>query len=197
MNYKLMLAQDQHVAQIIGIVNDEAKRSSATVALTEEPLSRWLEAYQSGRHYAPWIVAVSKEDLNHVYGFAKASPYNVREGFNWSVSLSIYIAQEYKGVGIGFALYTMLFKLLRTQGFKNVYARIALPNPGSQTLHERFGLKQTGLLPNFAWKFNKWHDMGIYTGSLSFDECKQEPSPLKSVTEAWQCLFNESYGFER
>ena len=196
MNFKLLLAQDHHLAQIVSIVNDEAKRSAATVAHTEEPLFRWTEAYKSSHHFAPWLVAVAEEDLSLVYGFAKASPYNVREGFNWSVCLSIYIAQEYQGNGIGSALYTKLFRLLRTQGFKNVYARIALPNPGSQTLHERFGLQQTGVLPKFAWKFDQWHDMGIYTGCLDLDDCELKPRPLKSVIEAWQSQVDESYDLD-
>ena len=181
-----MLAQNQHIKHIADITNQEAKRSAATVALKEEPVSRWMDSFQQYHNFAPWLVAISPDHPNQILGFAKATPYNVREGFNWSVSLSIYVAQEFQGYKIGSALYDLLFNLLRIQGFRHVYARIALPNQGSQYLHERFGLRQSGVLPNFAWKFNQWHNMAIYTGSLSPNDSNQPPKALKSVDEAWR-----------
>jgi L-amino acid N-acyltransferase YncA len=59
-----------------------------------------------------------------------------------------------------------------------------LPNPASIKLHERFGLKQTGLLPQFSWKFDRWYDLAILTGRLS--ELKGPPPALKSVEEVWE-----------
>ena len=192
MNFKIILAQNQHIAHIAAITNQEAKRSAATVALKEEPVSRWMDSFEKYQNFAPWLVAIAPKNPDQVMGFAKASPYNVREGFNWSVSLSVYIAEEFQGFRLGSALYEVLFDLLRTQGFRNVYARIALPNQGSQYLHEKFGLRQSGVLPNFAWKFNQWHNMAIYTGSLHPDDLEQPPQSLKSVDEAWQIQFLKS-----
>ena len=193
MTFKIRLAQEKHIAQIAEITNQEAKYSAATVALKDEPVERWLESFRKYHDFAPWLVALAEHDDEKVLGFAKASPYNAREGFNWSVSLSIYIAQDHKGQRLGTALYTVLFKLLQQQGFKNVYARIALPNPGSQILHERFGLSQSGVLPNFAWKFEQWHNMGIYTGMIEKDSDISAPSPLKSVSAVWQNDLKEQH----
>ena len=75
MDFKIILAQDQHIAQITSIVNDEAKCSAATVSLTEEPLHRWLEAYQNNK--APHIKlkstnikALEKIDLDNLKEYA-------------------------------------------------------------------------------------------------------------------------------
>lgn len=196
MSYTIRLAQARHITQIAEITNLEASRSVATVASSHEPIDRWLTQYQQSHHLTPWLVAIESpsefqsstgEDRDQVIGYAKASPYNVRDGFTWSVALSIYIAESHKRMGVGEALYKILFELLIRQGYLNVYARIALPNPGSQRLHERYGLQQTGVLPQFAWKFGAWHDMAIYTGALQ-EKPDGTPRPLRRVEEIWPQL---------
>ena len=194
MAYLIQRAEAQHIPKIVEITNLEAERSAATVASSSEPVDRWLEQYQQTHNMNPWLVAILKNDESEqdqeaqkIVGYAKAAPYNLRDGFSWSVTLSIYIAHNYKRQGLGDHLYGAMFEILRKQGYLNVYARIALPNPGSQRLHERYGLKQTGILPRFAWKFGQWHDMAIYTGSLQKDI--QNPLPLLSVDDVWDDVF--------
>ncbi len=179
-------ARAEHVAQIAQITHDEARRSAASVASGDEPPERWRVDWEAQSPLYPWLVALDprRPAGEEVVGYAKASPFNVRDGFRWSVALSVYLKPEVKGAGLGVALYGELFPLLRAQGYLRVYARIALPNPPSQALHERFGLRQTGLLPRFAWKFGRWFDMGIYTGSLVEDE--RAPRGVVGVEEA--CL---------
>ena len=191
MSFSIQLAEKHHIADIARLTNLEAQRSAATVASSDEPVERWQSQYQKYGNFAPWLVAIDDRlGQETVVGYAKAAPYNVREGFLWSVTLSIYIAEEYKGEGLGKELYRVLFDLLKRQGFVSVYARIALPNPGSQRLHQSFGLSQTGVLPQFAWKFDRWHDMAIYTGSLR-DQSDDCPSVLLSVEEAWASRLSE------
>ena len=143
----------------------------------------------------PWLIALEegKSVEGEVIAFAKGSPYNIREGFQWSVELSIYVKPECKGKGIARHLYTTLFKLLEIQGYHRLYARIALPNLASQRLHEQFGLTQTGLLPQFAWKFGNWYDVAIYTGLISrtsepLSSSSVTPQPVLSVIEGWSLL---------
>ena len=164
MAYLIQRAEAQHIPKIVEITNLEAERSAATVASSSEPVDRWLEQYQRTHNMNPWLVAILKNDeseqdqeAEEIVGYTKAAPYNLRDGFSWSVTLSIYIAHGYKRQGLGDHLYSAMFEILRKQGYLNVYARIALPNPGSQRLHERYWLTQTGILPRFAWKFGQWH----------------------------------------
>ena len=169
MPYTIQLAEVGHIPQIVAIVNREAQRSTATAAFIDEPVERWASSYLTHHHRLPWLVSIDSDQAQgeQVMAFAKGSHYNPREGFQWSVELSIYVKPTYQGHGVARKLYTRLFHLLSVQGFHRVYARIALPNPASQGLHEHFGLTQTGLLPDFAWKFGRWYDVAIYTGSLS------------------------------
>ena len=193
----IIIAEERHIEQIAEITDDEAKRSVATVASSSEPIERWRTSWASSHISTPWLVAIdqSQPQTQEVIGYAKAGHYNPREGFRWSATLSVYIRPQYKGQKLGQRLYGHLFPLLRAMGYQNVYARIALPNPASQALHQRFGLSQTGVLPRFAWKFDRWHDMAIYTGELSDDSSsKMTPPPerLGDVYEAWTQLFGDA-----
>lgn len=179
-------AERRQVGEILRITNEEAARSIATAAYHDEPLERWESAWDQEHEAYPWLVAIQDAETarERVIAYAKASPFNPRDGFMWSVSLSVYLETAQRGTGLAAQLYELLFSLLRAQGYQAVYARVALPNPASIKLHERFGLKQTGLLPQFSWKFDRWYDLAILTGRLS--ELKGPPPALKSVTEVWE-----------
>ena len=195
MSYIIRLATADDVSSIADLTNQEARRSAATVASSEEPVERWREGFRRDHVYTPWLVAVEEglSGSKKVIAYAKASPYNQRDGFRWSVTLSIYVDHVHKGKSIGKNLYERLFALLKCQGYLHVYARIALPNPASQNLHERLGLTQTGLLPSFAWKFGVWHDMAIYTGCLHPEKTMVEPKALLTVIEAWNLLDDQDH----
>src|SRR5271157_3779189 len=62
----------------------------------------------------PWLVCDNGTD---VLGYAYAGPHRERSAYRWSVDVAVYIAGGYRGHGIGTALYTALFDLLRIQGF--------------------------------------------------------------------------------
>jgi phosphinothricin acetyltransferase len=59
-----------------------------------------------------------------------------------------------------------LFARLRALEVHAVIAVIALPNPASITLHERFGLVQAGLFHEVGRKFGRWVDVGYWQGTL-------------------------------
>ena len=178
-------ATQNHLASMCRLVNEESKRSAATVAHQDENLDAWIFNWQSTQNIYPWLVALeAKSTLSHpkVLGYAKASAYNQREGFQWTVVLSIYLHPESQGKSIGSALYRTLIRILVKQGYCVAYARITLPNPASMALHDRFGFKQIGLLPHFAWKFNQWHDQALLVASFHTTLPNPPPS-LMSVDD--------------
>jgi phosphinothricin acetyltransferase len=105
----------------------------------------------------PWVVY---EAQRLVVGSAYASTYRARAAYQWPVEVSVYLHEQWRGQGIGRALYTSLFALLRLQGFYSVYAGITLPNPGSVTLHERMGMRPVGVYHQAGYKLGAWHDVG-------------------------------------
>ena len=90
----------------------------------------------------PWLVA---EGAEVVVAYAYACPHRERPAYRWAVDVSVYVAEGYRGEGIGRALYEALFERLRDQGFRTACAGITLPNEASVRIHRRFGFQQAGL----------------------------------------------------
>src|SRR5436190_21849553 len=82
----------------------------------------------------PWLLL---ERSGEVVGYAYASPHRARAAYQWSVDMSAYVDERFRGQGVGHALYLSLLAILSAQGFVNAYAGITLPNPQSVALHQR------------------------------------------------------------
>ena len=104
----------------------------------------------------PYLVA---EVDGKVVGYAYASTYYARDAYDWTTELSIYVAKEARGQGIGSALYTALEEELQARGYLRFLACIAVPNEASISMHEKRGYVQVAHFPKIGYKFNKWHDI--------------------------------------
>ena len=83
-----------------------------------------------------------------------------------SIETSIYLAPEAIGKGAGSRLYEALFKSLDDQDLHRAYAGIALPNPQSIGLHERFGFKRVALYTEQGRKFGRYWDVAWFEKPL-------------------------------
>ena len=143
-----------------------------TEAIIAERIASTLPAY-------PWLVS---EDAGSIVGYAYASQHRSRAAYQWSADVSVYIHERWRGQGAGRALYTMLFALLQAQGYANIYAGIALPNPGSVALHEAMGMTPVGIYRHVGYKLGAWHDVGWWEGALqSPPEPPAPPRPLTAL----------------
>ncbi|HLV97053.1 MAG TPA: arsinothricin resistance N-acetyltransferase ArsN1 family B [Ktedonobacterales bacterium] len=133
----------------------------------------------------PWVVY---EAQGKVVGSAYASVYRARAAYQWSVEVSVYLHEQWRGQGIGRALYTSLFALLRLQGFYSVYAGITLPNPASVALHETMGLRPLGVYQRVGYKLGAWHDVGWWQGTLQphlFEPTAPLSLPEAQALDGW------------
>lgn len=124
----------------------------------------------------PWLAC---ESDNRIAGYAYATPFRTREGYRWSVEVSVYVAEEFRGRGVAKALYTSLVEGLRILGYFNAYAGISLPNPASVNLHERMGFEPVGIFPSVGFKLGNWHDVGFWR--LTLQPHTPNPSPPKPI----------------
>lgn len=90
--------------------------------------------------FFPWLIC---EEEGRVVGYAYASRHRERAAYRWSADVSVYVREKARGRGIGRALYTSLFAILRLQQIYNILAGITLPNPASIALHEAMGLHRS------------------------------------------------------
>lgn len=104
----------------------------------------------------PYLVAVVE---GKVVGYAYASTYYARAAYDWTVELSIYVAKEMRGKGVGSALYEALEEELKARGYLRFLSCIAVPNEASISMHKKRGYVQVAHFPKIGFKFNQWHDI--------------------------------------
>ena len=105
-------------------------------------------------------------DNDEIVGYAYANLFKERKAYQYDVEVSIYLDENKKGKGYGRALYEELEKRLIKQGYKNIYACIALPNKETKYLtkasyhfHKKMGFELIGRFKNCAYKFDERFDM--------------------------------------
>ena len=129
------------------------------VSFETEPPDRMDMAQRIGSYGEShaWLVA---EAQGHVVGYAYASPHRTRAAYETSADVAVYVDPAAARQGIGRALYTALFPLLREKGLHAAFAGIALPNPASIALHEAMGFTPVGIYREVGWKMGGWRDVG-------------------------------------
>jgi len=107
----------------------------------------------------PWLVA---ELDGKITGYAYAGKWRQRVAYKYSVESAVYVSHDRTGQGTGSSLYTALLGELEKLGIHCVLGGIALPNPASVQLHERFGFKKVAHHPEVGRKFDRWIDVGFW-----------------------------------
>jgi L-amino acid N-acyltransferase YncA len=132
--------------------------AESTVTFEEEPLaiadveSRILKVIDR----YPWL-ALESDGIVRAYAYAGA--YHARGAYRHTVEISVYVEKGFEGRGFGSRLYGALFPLLESDDIHVVIAGIALPNPGSVALHERFGMEKVAHFREVGRKFGQWIDV--------------------------------------
>jgi phosphinothricin acetyltransferase len=131
-------------------------------AMTADARREWFTHYAgSGRNRV--MVAVSE---GAVVGYASSGRFRPKPAYETSIETSIYLAPESVGRGVGSRLYEGLFKALEGEDVHRAYAGIALPNPASIGLHERFGFKRVAHFTEQGRKFGRYWDVAWYEKAL-------------------------------
>lgn len=130
-------------------------------AVTEAELAARVAKVQ---HAAlPWLVA---EHEGIVLGYAYASKWKERSAYRYCAEVSVYLAPGATGKGWGTRLYDALFAALRETPIRMVFGGIALPNPASVALHEKYGMTQVAHYREVGFKFGQWIDVGSWQADL-------------------------------
>lgn len=128
-----------------------------------EPMSadgrrEWFTHYDTSGRYRV-LVAVSS---GTVVGYASSGRFRAKPAYQTSIETSVYLAPGSVGRGAGSRLYQALFKALEGEDVHRAYAGIALPNPASIGLHERFGFKRVAHFTEQGRKFGRYWDVAWY-----------------------------------
>lgn len=170
-------ADEQDDAALVAIYNHYVKHSAATFDHDTLNVSSW-RARINADHY-PLLVY---SDGGQVRGFAYGSPFRAKAGYRWTAEVTVYVAPDAQGKGIGTALYLDVLRLLRAQGYVTVAAVITLPAPASIALHKSFGFIEGGRMPAAGYKLGGWHELSFMHLSLAEPASDQPLWPPMTIT---------------
>jgi phosphinothricin acetyltransferase len=161
-NFPLMTVREAAEGDLPGILeitNREILEGYAHFGEETLSLRELHETWMAGRERFPWFVA-AEDSL--VLGFARGNEWKSRGAYKRTAEVGVYVRPDRQGQGIGRALYDALLPEMERRGFHTLLAGIALPNDASIRLHESFGFRHVGTLPEVGFKLGDWRDVGFW-----------------------------------
>jgi phosphinothricin acetyltransferase len=107
----------------------------------------------------PYLVA---EEDGEIFGYAYCDRFRLRQAYEFSVEVSIYVKNSAKQKGIGTLLYETLFDELAETNVHIIVAGISLPNDNSVRFHEKLGFKKVAHFREIGYKLGRWIDVGYW-----------------------------------
>jgi L-amino acid N-acyltransferase YncA len=156
---KIRSASDADLDAILGIHNDAILHSTAL--WTDEPVERsdreaWFAHQRTAGH--PILVA----DIDGaVGGYASYSYWRAKYGYRFSLENSVYVADGFRGQGVGRALMEALIGHAKAGGYHVMVADIEAGNEASIALHTSLGFELEGTIVEIGFKFGRWLDLAI------------------------------------
>ncbi len=143
----------RQICEIYNYYIENTAISFEETAVTQANMEKRIDSIISS---FPWLVA----DLDgEILGYAYASKWKERIAYRYSVELSIYIKSNILGQGIGTRLYGELIDRLRKKNIHSMVGGIAIPNIGSQKIHEKFGFEKVAHFKEVGFKVDTWIDV--------------------------------------
>lgn len=103
-----------------------------------------------------WLVG---EVGGEVRGYAYAGTFRARSAYRYTCEVSVYVAAEHRGGGVGSALYRALLDRMRAAGMQVAVAAATVPNDASERLHRTLGFEVVGTLRAVGFKHGRWCDV--------------------------------------
>lgn len=149
----IRIATQADIPAMLAIYGPYVENTAYSFEYTVPTVEDFTARFQSYTQQLPWLVW---EEDGQVLGYAYGSLPFTRAAYAWCGEVSIYLAPEVQGRGIGRALYAALEEIMWRQGYRVIYSLITTENKGSRIFHEKLGYTQTGVFPNCGYKFGRW-----------------------------------------
>ena len=125
----------------------------ATFQTGAPPYEQWDSSH------LPDCRLVAQGESGALLGWAALSPTSARPVYRGVVEVSIYIAPESRGKGVGRALLTALGEQAEQQGYWTLVSSVFAENAASRGLHRACGFREVGVREKIARGADgQWHD---------------------------------------
>ena len=124
---------------------------------------RWFQQFTE--QHPLWVF----EESNVVLGYACLFRYSGKDAYNFTVEDAVYVLKDSQGKGLGSLLLQHLVEFCKTNGYRNIIARIFSKNPASIKLHLSLGFKKVGHIKEVAHVNGQFEDVEIYSKLIDID----------------------------
>lgn len=146
-------AIESDLPAILAIYGPYVENTAYSFEYTVPTTAEFTDRFRRITAQFPWLVW---EENGQVAGYAYGSAPFSRAAYRWDAEISIYVAPEYHGKGIGKKLVHALEELLRRQGYATIYSIITEENRGSVAFHAKIGYQFLVEIPRCGFKFGRW-----------------------------------------
>ena len=160
------------------VISEDSSISNVSFELEAPELEEFRQRIVDISSQYPYLVG---EVNGRILGYVYCHPYRERLAYQWSVEVTIYLAPEGQGKGLGRVLYEAMEEILRLQGITMLYSCITLGNEHSIKMHEALGYRLIGTFTKSGYKNGQWLDTVWLEKALQ--ECPARPESIKSWRE--------------
>lgn len=152
-------ADSRHLADILEIVNDAIRNTTAIYDYAPRSETEHLKWYQDKKSEGfPILIA---EIDGKTAGFATYHTFKPKIGYRFTAEHSVYVREGFQGKGVGSSLLEALIGLAKENGLHTLVGYIDAENKDSIAFHEKFGFANAGLLEEVGYKFDRWLDVRL------------------------------------
>ena len=151
---KIRPAEEADLPRILEIYAPYVKNTAYSFEYTVPEEEEFRQRFLNITKQFPWLVA---EENGMVLGYAYASAPFTRAAYQWCSEVSVYLAEDQRGKGLGKMLYSVLENLLKAQGYQRIYAVITSENHASLAFHQACGYEFLAEFPGCGFKLGCWH----------------------------------------
>ncbi len=173
-------ATREDVPKILEIYAPYIKQTCITFEYDVPTLSEFEQRFEKTSSLYPYFVACHESEI---VGYAYASRAFERAAYAWSADLSVYVAMDKRGRGIGKKLVMAIEDALYDMGICNLYAIITGENMASVNFHKKLGYTLAGTLTKSGYKMGRWHDVYFYEKRL--DDINP-PKSIPGITQTFE-----------
>jgi phosphinothricin acetyltransferase len=96
-------------------------------------------------HTEPYAVVVADDEAGNVVGWASLNPYSHRCAYRGVADLSVYVARDRRGSGVGLALLSALERTAKANDFHKIVLFALASNTNGQRLYRKAGYAEVGV----------------------------------------------------
>lgn len=148
---KIVLLEKEHYSQVSKIYSEGL---STGIATFETEIPTWEQWDKKFLKKCRFITLIDTE----VVAWCALNPVSNRAVYHGVAENTIYVAQQYRGKGVGTLLLKYLISESEKEGFWSLQAAIFPQNKVSIQLHLDCGFRMIGTREKIAERDGKWYD---------------------------------------